>query len=355
MSTTTDTFTLDEITHDALTNWPLVVWRLARVAGLTLDDLDAALGKPVALELLSGRKAATVSQFAALAHAVGRRGSDVLQEAQHLPIDWRRVEEGGQILTAVGQLDPHAAAWLASQPADLPDVIGLQPVVNASGRFIGERWVLSVDAALEFVPPTPQFAPVCPPWCTNDHTSTWEQNHHRDSGCWQHGAAVSDEIEVSRLQEVDDVEDMVFVHPKRHDFTPEKAYEFAGQLVTAVERLRTPNTLGRAQEGCPRWCTDHNDADPGQQFHAGREFVPIAPSLRLDSAKALVVIPIVPVGEDVQQWAIDEGKAGGWIDVCTAEPWGDVFCALGVREARAFAAALVRAADQIELGAVDPK
>lgn len=264
MSTTTDTATLDEIIHDAAHNWPLIVWRLARVAGLTLDDLDAALGKPVALELLSGRRTATISQFAALAHAVGRRGSDVLQEAQDLPIDWHPVEQGGQILTAVGQLDPHAAAWLASQSADLPDVIGLQPVVNASGRFIGERWGLSVDAAAEFV------TPPATPWC-------------------------------------------------------------------------------------PSWCCQHEDADPGQQFHAGREFVPIAPSLHLEQAKALVVIPIVPVGEDVQQWAIDEGKAGGWIDVCTAEPWGDVFCALGVREARAFAAALVRAADQIELGAVDPK
>ena len=152
----------DELTADerealcvaGVTNLRLVVGRAAHVQGVSLGALDDALGEPGAgLRILSGRKAPTVTELAAIAAELGTVPSALIRQAEDAgAVDWRTVPEGGQVVEAWHALAEDGpgvllSQWLDTDPEGLPSLVGVQPVTNGSGRHIGTRYVLTVEAA----------------------------------------------------------------------------------------------------------------------------------------------------------------------------------------------------------------
>lgn len=138
----------------ALTNLPVILGRAAHVAGLGLGDLDDALGEHgAALAILAGRRSATLSELAALADTLGQPLSGLLGAAEDPgDVDWSTVVEGGQVVEtwhALPESGPGVllSQWLDTDPESLPSLVGVQPITNGSGRHIGERYVLTVEAA----------------------------------------------------------------------------------------------------------------------------------------------------------------------------------------------------------------
>lgn len=137
-----------------MTNLPIVLGRAAHVQGVTLAALDDALGETGAgLRILSGRKVPTMTELAALADELGTVPSELVRQAEDAgAIDWSTVPEGGQVVEAWHAIPEGGPAVLLSQrldtePEGLPSLVGVQPVTNGSGRHVGERYVLTRDAA----------------------------------------------------------------------------------------------------------------------------------------------------------------------------------------------------------------
>ena len=137
-----------------MTNLPIVLGRAAHVQGVTLAALDDALGEMGAgLRILSGRKVPTITELAALADELGTVPSKLLRQAEDAgSIDWDTLEEGGQVVEAWHAIPQGGPAvllpqWLDTEPEGLPSLVGVQPVTNGSGRHIGTRYVLTVEAA----------------------------------------------------------------------------------------------------------------------------------------------------------------------------------------------------------------
>ena len=152
----------DELTADerealcvaGVTNLRLVLGRAAHVQGVSLGALDDALGEPGAgLRILSGRKVPTVTELAAIAAELGTVPSALIRQAEDAgAVDWRTVPEGGQVVEAWHALAEDGpgvllSQWLDTDPEGLPSLVGVQPVTNGSGRHIGTRYVLTVEAA----------------------------------------------------------------------------------------------------------------------------------------------------------------------------------------------------------------
>ena len=137
-----------------VTNLRLVLGRAAHVQGVSLGALDDALGEPGAgLRILSGRKVPTVTELAAIAAELGTVPSALIRQAEDAgAVDWRTVPEGGQVVEAWHALAEDGPGvllpqWLDTDPEALPSLVGVQPVTNGSGRHIGTRYVLTVEAA----------------------------------------------------------------------------------------------------------------------------------------------------------------------------------------------------------------
>ena len=137
-----------------VTNLRLVLGRAAHVQGVELAALDDALGETGAgLRILSGRKVPTITELAALADELGTVPSALIRQAEDAgAVDWRTVPEGGQVVEAWHALAEDGpgvllSQWLDTDPEGLPSLVGVQPVTNGSGRHIGTRYVLTVEAA----------------------------------------------------------------------------------------------------------------------------------------------------------------------------------------------------------------
>lgn len=66
--------------------------------------------------------------------------------------EWRSGPEGGQVVETWHALPEDGpgvllSQWLETDPEGLPSLVGVQPVTNGSGRHIGTRYVLTVEAA----------------------------------------------------------------------------------------------------------------------------------------------------------------------------------------------------------------
>ena len=145
---------LDRLIVAGVTNLRLVLGRAAHVQGVSLGALDDALGEPGAgLRILSGRKVPTVTELAAIAAELGTVPSALIRQAEDAgAVDWRTVPEGGQVVETWHALPEDGPGvllpqWLDTDPEGLPSLLGVQPVTNGSGRHIGTRYVLTVEAA----------------------------------------------------------------------------------------------------------------------------------------------------------------------------------------------------------------
>ena len=136
-------------------NLPMVLGLVARERDVTLRDLDDALGEPgAALAILAARRSAKLSKLASLAGGLDQPLSVLLGRAEAAgAVDWRTVTEGGQLVEVWHAADPDGDAvdvllgqWLDTDPEG-QSLAGVQPIVNGSGRHIGERYVLTVAAA----------------------------------------------------------------------------------------------------------------------------------------------------------------------------------------------------------------
>ena len=150
----TGTPDLDRLIVAGMANLPVVLGRAAHVQGVQLHALDDALGETgAALRILSGRKVPTVTELAAIAAELGTVPSALIRQAEDAgAVDWRTVPEGGQVVEGWHGGQDHDAAvllpqWLEHDPEGLPSLVGVQPVTNGSGRHIGTRYVLTVEAA----------------------------------------------------------------------------------------------------------------------------------------------------------------------------------------------------------------
>ena len=150
----TGTPDLDRLIVAGMANLPVVLGRAAHVQGVSLGALDDALGEPGAgLRILSGRKVPTVTELAAIAAELGTVPSALIRQAEDAgAVDWRTVPEGGQVVEAWHALAEDGpgvllSQWLDTDPEGLPSLVGVQPVTNGSGRHIGTRYVLTVEAA----------------------------------------------------------------------------------------------------------------------------------------------------------------------------------------------------------------
>lgn len=106
---------------------------------------DAADPFTVAVEVWTGEVEAAAGVYVDapaadnLTPAQARASAAGLVEAAALVEAWHALAEDGP-----GVL---LSQWLDTDPEGLPSLVGVQPVTNGSGRHIGTRYVLTVEAA----------------------------------------------------------------------------------------------------------------------------------------------------------------------------------------------------------------